>query len=494
MKAIVVFFDSLNLRALEPYGCDWIQTPNFQRLAEKTVRFNQHHVGSMPCIPARRELHTGRHNFLHRCWGPLEPFDHSLPELLRKKGIYSHLTTDHLHYWSDGGAHYMTRFNSHEMVRGQGEDPIKGVVNPLPLPEGPGQHSHRDEVNRKLLKEDSDFPIHRTFQNGLEFIETNKEADDWLLMIETFDPHEPFIAQERFRERYPHVCGDLRFDWPVYGGVTESDDEVDHCRQEYAASVTTCDHYLGKVLDAMDAHGLWEDTLLIVTTDHGFFLGERGLWSKGQDSWSPEFANIPLFVWDPRCGKSGESRNALTQTIDFAPTLLDYFQVPIPKEMEGAPLAPVVASADASIHEALIWGWYGREIICYDGHHLYVKGTNADNSPLFNYTLQPEHIHMFFSMEKELKDLELHPGFDFTRGCPVLKVPAEGDRISFWGLNSARPVELLFDRSTDPDLHNPIDDADIREAMRSKTAALMQHHQAPEEQFERLELPLPPKP
>ena len=66
MKAIMVMYDSLNRHLLQPYGCQWTQTENFQRLAEHTVVFDNCWVGSMPCMPARRELHTGRYNFLHQ--------------------------------------------------------------------------------------------------------------------------------------------------------------------------------------------------------------------------------------------------------------------------------------------------------------------------------------------------------------------------------------------------------------------------------------------
>ncbi|MDO4547014.1 MAG: sulfatase-like hydrolase/transferase, partial [Clostridia bacterium] len=89
MKAIMLMFDSLNRHMLSAYGCDKYQTPNFKRLAEKTVTFDRFYVGSMPCMPARRELHTGRWNFLHRSWGPIEPWDDSMPEILKENGIYS---------------------------------------------------------------------------------------------------------------------------------------------------------------------------------------------------------------------------------------------------------------------------------------------------------------------------------------------------------------------------------------------------------------------
>ncbi len=82
MNAIMVMFDTLNRHMLPPYGCDWVHAPNFERLARRTVAFDKCYVASMPCMPARRELHTGRYNFLHRSWGPLEPFDDSMPEIL----------------------------------------------------------------------------------------------------------------------------------------------------------------------------------------------------------------------------------------------------------------------------------------------------------------------------------------------------------------------------------------------------------------------------
>jgi len=92
MKAIMVMFDSLNRRLLPNYGCDWTHMPNFNRLAKKTVTFDNSYVGSMPCIPARRDLHTGRYNFLHRSWGPIEPFDDSMPEILKNNGVTTTIT------------------------------------------------------------------------------------------------------------------------------------------------------------------------------------------------------------------------------------------------------------------------------------------------------------------------------------------------------------------------------------------------------------------
>ena len=116
MKAVMLMFDSLNREMLQPYGCKWVFTPNFQRLSEKCVRFDNCYAGSLPCMPARRELQTGRYNFLHRSWGPLEPYDDSMPQILKNNGVYTHLVSDHVHYWEDGGATYHSRYNSWEYI------------------------------------------------------------------------------------------------------------------------------------------------------------------------------------------------------------------------------------------------------------------------------------------------------------------------------------------------------------------------------------------
>ena len=97
------------------------------------MQFQNAYVGSMPCMPARREMHTGRYNFLHRSWGPLEPFDDSIPEMLAESaGVHTHKCTDHYHYWEDGGATYHNRYSTYDLVRGQEGDLWKGQARRSP--------------------------------------------------------------------------------------------------------------------------------------------------------------------------------------------------------------------------------------------------------------------------------------------------------------------------------------------------------------------------
>ena len=91
MKTVFVLFDSLNRLALGSYGGTSVATPNFDRFARKSVTFDKHYVGSLPCMPARRDMHTGRLNFTHRNWGPLEPFDESFARILSKNLSLIHI-------------------------------------------------------------------------------------------------------------------------------------------------------------------------------------------------------------------------------------------------------------------------------------------------------------------------------------------------------------------------------------------------------------------
>jgi arylsulfatase A-like enzyme len=486
MKAIMLMFDTLNRHMLPPYGCDWVHAPNFKRLAERTVMFDRAYVGSMPCMPARRELHTGRYNFLHRSWGPLEPFDDSMPELLKENGVYTHLVTDHQHYWEDGGGTYHTRYSSFELIRGQEGDPWKGELADPDHPAIAGSekllsHVRQDFINRQYMKEEADFPQALTMTKGIEFIRKNGQEDRWFVQIETFDPHEPFFSPQKYKDLYPHEYNGKHFDWPPYSPVTEGKEVVDHVRYEYASLLSMCDEYLGKVLDTMDEHDLWKDTMLIVNTDHGFLLGEHDWWAKSIMPFYNEIAHIPMFIWDPRSGRQNERRESLVQTIDLAPTLLDYFGVDIPADMQGKALRETIAD-DKSIRDGALFGIHGGHVNVTDGRHVYMRAPVArDNSPLFNYTLMPTHMKNHFTIA-ELSDMALQAPFPFTKGVQTLKVKATSFNLSHsFGT-------LLFDVSNDPLQQAPLKDSEVEENMIGLLKELMTANDAPEDQFIRLGL------
>ena len=99
------------------YATD-VQTPHLDAFAERSCVFDNHWIGSAPCMPARRDILTGRYNFLERPWGPIEPFDVTLPQCLRAQGAFCHITTDHCHYLRTGGEGYLQEFNTWDYHRG----------------------------------------------------------------------------------------------------------------------------------------------------------------------------------------------------------------------------------------------------------------------------------------------------------------------------------------------------------------------------------------
>ena len=489
MKAVMLMFDSLNRHMLPPSNPEtWMHAPNFRRLAERAVTFERSYVCSMPCMPARRDLHTGRPNFLHTSWGPMEPFDDSVPQMLSKAGVHTHLATDHYHYFEDGGATYHGRYDTWQFYRGQEGDPHIGQLADPPIPENINQKGRRsDWVNRQFQQRDEDFSQTQTLHAGIDFIDRNADYDGWFVQIECFDPHEPFVADQTYHDLYAAMNdqydGPL-LDWPGYREVTETPEQVEHAKRNYAALMSKCDDSLGRVLAVFDRHNLWEDTMLIVWTDHGFMLGEHGCWAK---NWMPlyeEVSHTPLFIYDPRHKETvGQRRDALVQpAIDLGPTLLEFFGLEHTADMTGQSLTPVIAN-DEAIREAAIFGYHGDRVNVTDGRFVYYR-LPRDTGPLHRYTLMPTNMRGFVGVQN-LEDLTLAEPFGFTKGvkplCIKLRDAGGEMKDNRWG-------DLLFDLEADPHQQRPIEDDAVKQRLCEQMKDLMEQADAPAEQYQRMGL------
>ena len=501
MKVVFVLFDSLIRKALASYGGTEIDTPNFDRLAKRGISFDTHYVGSLPCMPARRDLHTGRLNFMHRSWGPLEPFDNSFVKTLRDQGVYTHLVTDHQHYFEDGGAGYATSFNTWDFIRGQENDPWKAMVQP-PLErfrekfdsrQYPEDNAMRIQhaINCEWMKEEEDFCTPRCFKSAFEFLDANRKADDWLLWLECFDPHEPFHAPERFKEKYAKDYKGRILDWPLYEKNNNSPEEVDEIRANYAALIAMCDEYFGQLLDYFDKNNMWEDTMLVMSTDHGFLLSEHDWWGKNRQPYYEEIAHIPMIIHHPEyTSQAGARRQALTQTPDIMPTLMEAFGIALPVESTAKSLMPLL-SQEQKLRDSIILGMFGGPICTTDGQYTYyLYPDDIESSDHLNeYTLMPTHLKTPFEV-KELQQMELAGPFDFTKEVQVLKIRARGDvkRIPLGGF--ADIGTRLFDVKNDPLQMNPIqgEKAVIKRLIQDLVRILAQHD-APDEVYIRFGIP-----
>lgn len=497
MKTVFVLLDSLNRNAMQCYGASRVHTPNFARFAERAITFDNHYVGSLPCIPARRDLHTGRINFLHRSWGPLEPFDDSFPELLKQSGTYSHIVTDHHHYFADGGATYHQRYSSWELVRGQAIDRWKAHVNPnldaLRADHHPlQQHRLNYMINRQYVTKEEEYCGPQVFGLARQFLDRNHDQENWFLQLECFDPHEPFHAPPRFREMYSSGYDGPILDWPIYDRVKETPEEIAELRANYAALTTMCDEYFGRLLDFFDANDLWRDTCLILTTDHGFLLGEHDWWSKNRMPVYDEIARIPLLVYHPEfADRGGERRAALTQCIDIMPTILEMHDHDIPGDVLGQSLLPLLKE-DQQIRDAAIFGYFGAACNVTDGryaYHRYPERLTAED--LYEYTLMPTRMTSRFAIS-ELVGATLANPFSFSKGAPLLRVRPrvgeDGDPVEVQGMSFEDTQTRLYDLVADPGQNNPLSSPSVEKDLVDAMTRLMREADAPKELFERFGL------
>jgi arylsulfatase A-like enzyme len=526
VKVVFVLFDSLNRHALSCYSghtgntdptagrvdsgaglaaqslaAAAACTPNFQRLAERAAVFDRHFVGSLPCMPARRDIQTGRLNFLHRGWGPLEPFDRSIAEILGEHGVYTHLITDHYHYFEDGGTGFHGRYASWDFIRGQEKDKWRPRLRPdvrkFAERFDERQHDFGMDMNGKLpyyvnrdyLEQAGLFPLTQCFDGADQFLASHHADDDWFLHLECFDPHEPFFAPERFLPEDAAALGGKIFDWPSYGKSDLSPEMLAQLRGNYEALVAACDEQLGRLLDRFDQHDLWKDTWLILSTDHGLLLGEKEFLGKNRPPFFNEVAHIPLLVAPPRgVGRAPRRVRSLTQTIDLMPTLLDIFDMPQPPETQGRSLLPLLAAEEPARGErGCLYGQFGAAINFTDGRYTYFRyPVPAHAATLNQYTLMPMNMRSYFEAI-EFSDAQVVDSLPFTRGYPVWKLPirmdAKANMTRRYPLLDARTV--IYDIDADPEQRSPLEDPVLEAELTGKLLALLQQNDAPAELYSR---------
>ncbi|API91492.1 MULTISPECIES: sulfatase [unclassified Virgibacillus] len=488
MRAVMIMFDTLTRDFLPNFGNDWVHAPNFKRLQNKTVTFDNFYGGSMPCMPARRELQTGRYNFLHRSWGPLESFDNSVFERLQESGVYCHLVTDHSHYFEDGGATYHNRYSTWEGFRGQEgdrwiprnqalENNNKNSLNKTGL--SVTQHY----ANRTKQINEEDMSSVKTINAGLDFLEHHRDLDNWFLQIECFDPHEPFYVPEKYRKMYDCIDVDNVPYWPAYQyNENISEEDLTNMRKEYAALLSMCDFHLGRILDYLDEHNMWKDTLVIVNTDHGFLLGEHHWLGKNIAPMYDEIIHVPFFMHVPQLEENnGQVIHSVAQTIDIPSTLLDYFKVEDNYERDGKSLIPLVGTAEQN-HDTIIFGTNGGHVCIYDGRYIYMRASaNKDNKPLTNQTLAVTMMRGFFN-KKSLENIRLIEGNRFSDNMPILEIELD-NYIDSYSLGN-----LLFDMTNDPGQLHSINDIEMENKMIQKLKDKLIYLEAPKSLFERLNL------
>lgn len=501
MNVIFVSIDSLSRHFLKAYGQGIefaVQTPNLDRFAEKATVFETHYAGSLPCMPARREYFAGVQEFLWRPWGPMEPFDVPLALGARQAETVTQLVTDHYHFFQHGSHGYYEDYHGFEFIRGHEfdawqtapRDPDTALLEQIKADDPYGlRFMNRAAYARNVaaFTSEEQFFAPQVFTKAAQWLQDNDNWLKWMLVVDSFDVHEPFHCPEPYASMYTDE--DPRdptlTNWPYYGRIDNgqselSERQVAFVRAQFAGKITMVDRYFGKLLDKLDALQLWDNTMVVVTADHGHFLGEHGWMGKPNAPLYNVLAHTPLFIWHPHSPHRGGRISALTAAVDLYATMLEAADATVPTHVHSRSLLPLLMDETRQHREWALYGYWGSTLNVTDGRYTYMHPCR-DDVPVYCYSTQMMNPHGWFTPPQVQADAEAGCFLPYTES-PVWRYPAKSYT------RHAEP--LLFDVQQDPaQEHNLAGQNSPEEPrMRALLVEALQQLQAPDEQYRRLNL------
>lgn len=344
--------DDYTPNACSAYGNRVTRTPNITRLAREGVRLDRAFAACPLSTPSRQSFWTGRYPrsigvTLSRT--PLPDDEITLPARLRAAG-YEIAAFGKTHFYCPRPDEFDIRLDFaeyHQWLDEKGMEPLPHGVDVL----GPWQPFH-DPPEVWLNAGVQPFPavdadMFGTYlaRNAAEYLR-KPHSRPFFCYVSTFETHSPFNfpADWPFRHRadeftVPAVTGDDRADMPdEFQSLTEEQ------KRGIVAAYHTCanfmDRNVGTVLDALDASGLANNTLVLFTSDHGYFLGQHGRFEK-HSCYDPGIRAAVVARWPGRF-PAGRASDALVELPDLAPTVLEACGLKIPPEMQARTLLPLL--------------------------------------------------------------------------------------------------------------------------------------------------------
>jgi arylsulfatase A-like enzyme len=369
-------YDNLFDRAAMP-----VRTPELDRFSQRAVSLSRLYTSSFPTIPHRTDLTTGRFGWPWYPWQDRrQSSQNHLPLLLSQANYISQLLCDCPHLFPDA---FNVGFDAAFTTRGQEGDvyftrmnhPIEYCM--LPEKTRSGRHFQGRNLpdisrwmHRSWQREEDCFPP-RTAALATEWLEENYQYEPFFLWVDFFDPHEPWEAPEYMVKRYDPDYQGAPMWHPNYGKASDlTPAELRNLRARYCAEAELVDRWVGRVLQKIDDLNLWDNSIVIFTTDHGMSLGEHNRTGKtninvgDERLWPiyPEVAHIPFMVAAPGLA-GGATVEQLLQPADILPTLLDLadVQVATPDPVHGRSFAPLLrGESHAPLHDCAISASYLR--------------------------------------------------------------------------------------------------------------------------------------
>ena len=370
-NVLFISADDLNTD-LGCYGVKQVKTPNIDRLAGLGVRFDRAYCQQALCGPSRASVMTGlRPNTTGFVWlkddlRQLMPNVVTLGQFFKNKGYYSGRVGKIYHYGNpreigtngrDDALTWTERFNPYGIDRTQEE---KITVYPKSR-QGKGlgiSMAWWDPVSK-----DTDHTDGKVTSKAIEMIEKNKDKP-FFIAAGFFNPHCPYVAPKKYFDMYPleeiemqeldeakkELSGVPKLallrdgkKWPYYfDGVTL--EEARKCKQAYYATVSFLDAQVGRLLDCLERNNLMDKTIIVFWSDHGYFLGEKGLWYKRKNF--ERSVRAPLIIAGPGISSKGNCFRPV-EFVDMYPTIVDHAGFEIPKGLDGVSLRPLLKNPDA---------------------------------------------------------------------------------------------------------------------------------------------------
>jgi arylsulfatase A-like enzyme len=355
-NVLMIVADTVRNDYLGVHGGD-VHTPNLDRLARESVDFTRTRAASFPTVPARADHTTGAYSLTGHGWGPLPRHLTTVAQLAARAGVTTAGVADTPFYTLKGynldrGFMYFYDMKTQD-VASLTSDP---------------RHAEGMQLVPQPRRTEADCCAPQTMARAEDCLEYLADSDQFFLLVDTWDPHEPWDPPHAYVRRYkPDYDG--RQVKPSYGPYFEhglTDEDLETARACYKAELEMVDRWIGRLLERLDALGLAEDTAVIFTSDHGFYFGEHGgLLGKmiagqphnGERRWlrSPlydEIIDVPLFVRVPGVAPRVDDR--VVSAIDLAPTLLDLLELAPSAQMVGRSIVPALTAPDADAREVAI--------------------------------------------------------------------------------------------------------------------------------------------
>jgi len=449
---VFIMADDHAVKAISAYGSEigkLAPTPNIDRLAKNGAIFNQNYNTNSLCGPSRAVILTGKHSHQNGFRMNGERFDNTqqtLPKILQQNGYQTavigkwHLSDEPtgFDYWKildDQGKYYNPDFITAEdttRVTGYAQDLItdysidwmkqRNEEQPffLMVHHKAPHRNWMPALRHTTLYDSVEFPLPDTYFPDFE---NQQAAEEQLQTIyeDMYEGHDLKLSKHKgtdslaanpWKDDFERMTADQKEKWnAAYRPKNDAFWEKDlHGKdlakwkgqrylREYMATIASVDESVGRIIDYLEAQDLDENTLVVYTSDQGFYLGENG-WFDKRYMYETSF-RMPLLMQFPKEIEAGSVISEMTQNLDFAPTFLDMAGIEIPEDMQGISFKKVLYGEEAEIgRDAIYYHYYD-----FPAFHMVKRqyGIKTDRYKLIHFYDDID-TWEFYDLEKDPKE------------------------------------------------------------------------------------------